>query len=223
MNMNHLISKIKSLLSFKKPYALTFEGWDDWNSLTKSNHPIKWFFYETIPDEFNVHIWWPITRIVVDKWYWGFKYRFIPKHQYHIIKPKTLKPDYHNQYDLILHASFHVLIEFVEYEEEFGMVDWRATPEHSEFWDEAHRLVYWWKHIRPFQEDWLERDYPYPPGPIEAKDNEMWVIYDKYRCTDEYKEWSRISKIRQEHEIQFEKTDESYLIRLAKIRMFLWN
>lgn len=219
--MNRLKQKIKFLLSFKKPYALTFEEWDDWNSKTRANHPIKWFVCETIPDLFKVHVWWPITKIVVDKWYWGFKYRFIPKHQYHIIKPKTLEPAYHNEYDLILHASFHVLTEFVEYEEKEGIVDWRGTPEHSEFWDEAHRLVYWWKHIRPYREDWLERDYPYPDGPIGSK--KMWVLYDKYKHTDEYKEWSRISKIRQKYEKQFEIDDESYLIRLTKIRMFLWN
>ena len=66
--MNRLITKIKESISFNRPTALSLEGWDEWNEDTEKKYPIKWFLFETIPDMFNCKIWWPITRIVVDKW-----------------------------------------------------------------------------------------------------------------------------------------------------------
>lgn len=217
------IKDLKHYKLFKSPGPLSIEDWNDWNCENKSNHPIKWFFYDTVPNFFNINVLWPIRRIVIDKWYWGFVYRFIPKHQYHIIKPSTLSPKYHNQYDLILHSSFHILVEFIEFEKKHGNIDWQASDYYSDFWDEANRLVYWWKHIRPNREDWLMRYYPYPEPPKDHTNEVMWMFYTKYEGTEEHKEWINISNIHKKYEDQFEKDDELYLIRLAKIRMFLWN
>ena len=212
--MNHLFK-------FDKPIALTLDEWDEWDAKTKKKYPIKWFFLETIPGFINKHIIWKYDHIIFQKLYWGFIYRFVPKHQYHIIRPSTLEPGYHNEYDLILHSSFHILVEFMEFEQEHGCINWQATKEHSEFWDEANRLIYWWKHIRTVRSDWMDRDYPFPDGP-KGSDN-VWVLRDKYQDTIEYKNWSKIADIQRKMEEQFEKDDENYLIRLMKIRMFLWN
>jgi len=219
--MNHS-QKIKSFLTFEAPYALSFDGWDEWNAKTKAEQPIKWFFLKTIPDVWKTTVYWKLEHIVVRQLYWGFKYRFIPKHQYNIVKPRTLSPDYHNPYSVLLHASFEVLVNFIEFERDHGYVDWMATTQHSEFWYEANKLMYWWQNIRPCREDWLDRDYPYPDAPKDCEKT-SWVISSKYTDTPEYKEFSRICKIRSDLELQYEEEETTNLKRLADIRMFLWN
>ena len=67
----------------------------------------------------------------------------------------------------------------------------------------------------------MQKEDPYPNGPQGSTDS--WILSNKYNYTPEYKEWIRISKIRIKCEDKFEQEDETNLIRLMKIRMFLWT
>jgi hypothetical protein len=57
---------------------------------------IKHYFYKKPSDA----IWW-------------LRYR-LPPHRYHVIKPKSLKPGYHDQHTQLLHAAFHCIVSYVE-------------------------------------------------------------------------------------------------------------
>lgn len=218
--MNHL-KLFKSYFTFEKPFALTFDGWDDWNKTTKLEQPIKWFFVETIPEWCNEHFIWSIERLLKSA-YWGVIHRVVPKHRYHVIKPRTLKPGYHNPYSLLLHSSFEILVDFVEHERREGYVDWSATIEHREFWEEANKLVYWWQNIYPMRDEWMERDHPLPNSPNGCTDD-MWCLKEKYHNTEEYKEFGRVCEIHRKLSEQYEDEESLNLSRLAKIKMFMWH
>ena len=212
---------MKNFLKFDKPFALTFEEWDEFDEKNKEAYPIKWFLVETLPDWVYSNIWSYIRRLFVDKIYWGLKYRFQRKHQYNIIRPATLEPGYYDPLDVMIHSNFHILKEFIDYEVSDGHVDWQATPQHQAFWAEANEILDWWNNIRPMRAEQLSIDYPYPKGPEGSPSS--WLFKKRYYETEEYKAWTDIAAIRREHEVQFERDDEEYLIRLMKIRLFLWD
>lgn len=218
--MNHL-KKIKSFFKFEDPGPLTMDGWEELDTHRKEQFPIKYFFIETIPETFNNLIGYNLHKLLVDKIYWGFKYRFIKKHQYNIIRPTTLKPGYHNEYDLILHSVFHILTEFIEYNKKEDLINWESDKPHSNFWKEANELYNWWINVHPYRYDKLEIEYPDPDGP--SGSNCSWILSNKYNDTSEYKEWIKIANIRRIKENEFKQEDETNLIRLMKIRMFLWT
>lgn len=212
----------KSLLIERPSTALTIDEWQEWEESTKQKHPIKWVLFETIPDKID-SLFYPIKHLVYDKWYWGFKYRFIPKHQHHIIKPTTLAPGYHGVDELILHSSFQLLSDFVIKELNNNRVDWSATKEHQEAWDEIDNLYNWWNYIYPDREYQLDIDYPYPNPPAGVDDDMSWIFSDKYKYTKEYKLMEEISIKRQQQQEKFDREDEENLTRLIKIRKYLWH
>ena len=57
---------------------------------------------------------WLWLNPLIEKPYWWFLYRFVPRHRYHVLKPRTLKPGYHWQGRRIFHAAFEELVSYVE-------------------------------------------------------------------------------------------------------------
>jgi len=58
-------------------------------------------------------IWTPIQKVTDGIYYW-FLYRFVPKHRYHVVRPRTLKLGYHEQGTRLFHAAFEMLSSFIE-------------------------------------------------------------------------------------------------------------
>ena len=82
------ISKIKEE-KFNYPRYATWDDWDRIHKETKAKFPVSYYFVESIPRWYRKNIY----RRLVDTKLWIY-YRFIPGHQYHIIKPK-IKPAYY--------------------------------------------------------------------------------------------------------------------------------
>lgn len=217
MKKNTFLTKIKNNFLLKKPYALTHDGWEQWAVNNKKKYPIRYFLQETFMDYLRKYFLWPLERVFVKKLYWGFKYRFIKKHQYNIIRPTTLKPGYYDPVELMIHSCFHLLVEYVDFQRKEGLhiqtFSWNAAKE----WYSIIRLYEWWKNERPYREDTLKA---LPDGPPGAPD--MWIFSDRYINTPEYKEWSDVAKEHRQAEYDWELEDEQKLIELVKLREKLW-
>ena len=61
-----------------------------------------------------------------------------------ILKISSLEKGWANRDDLLLHASFQILIDFVERERPFEIVDWKQDQKHSEAAKEIRYLYRWW-------------------------------------------------------------------------------
>ena len=203
----------------EKPYALSIKGWKDWHSQTKKEYPVRYFLEETISDWYRLHIYYPLNRFFVEKLFWGFKHRFIKKHQYNIVRPSTLEPGYYDARTVLLHSSFHILSEFVEHEQsEYGHVLWTNTWDHTQAWYTMLQLYNWWTETYPNRESTLP---DYPESPPDA--GFLWALDDDYNGTPEREEWKRISDIRINAEIAWDKEDDNMLKKLAGVRQYMWN
>lgn len=85
-----------------------FSPWERYERRIKKNHPIRWFFWETIPDWWDRFVTHPI-RIIKD----FFRYRY--KEKYHLVDT-GLKPGYYDIDDRILHACFNLFVDYIEIE-----------------------------------------------------------------------------------------------------------
>jgi len=202
-----------------KPWeAYTTKGWKIFKKERSEKYPIRWFIQDTIPDWWHCNIWWPITRFFYDGLYWGIRYRTTNRN--HIIKPKTIKPGYHDPRRLIMHTNFHFLSEFVEFEKKYGHVDWQSSSKyHAIAWYEMNSLYNWWKYERPTREEKL------PDLHIDVPEEwgSMWQFNEDYKETDEYRQWRLICNLHNKAEEQFQIDDENNLIRLMKIREYMWH
>ena len=216
-----ILTRIKRFIGVPYPYALSLEGWGDWKAVTKLKMPIRWWIFETVPDFFNNLFIYRTSRFFTDL-KWGFLYRFVRKHQYHIIRPSTLKPSYQDARDLILHANMHILANFVEYEKKSGIVDWTATEEHQHVWDEANVIYDWWINKYPYRDEELDKKYPLPNEMDDDKPM-LWMFYSRYENTPDAVEYKALLSKRSDEELVWDNEDEEMLIRLMKIRLSLWN
>ena len=201
-----LIKKIKKRLSFDKPYALSWEGWENWRNEHKTNFPIKYFMLEEVPQYFSD------KKMFIDEYIWKFKHRYIPKHQYNVIRIKDLEPGYYDPDVLILHSNFQLLTEWYHN----NIFDMEHSP-NKEMFDIAKELVDWWENVRPNRTSQL-RETPEPPKDYPA----CWLLMDKYKETPIYRETIEIINRNNKIEEYWDQEDQEQLIKLMKIRTILW-
>lgn len=94
----------KKWMAFNPPYALSMKEWGKFRDDFRAEAPIRYFFSETLP-KFFLPVKWKMDKI--SSW---VRYRIV---RYHVIKT-DLEPDYYEVEDLILHANFKLLKDFVE-------------------------------------------------------------------------------------------------------------
>jgi hypothetical protein len=78
-------------------------GWHEWERDLLKKYPIRFRLFHVWPEDIDIFfsIWH--RRLIKDP-IWALKYRFVKKHQYHVIRPSTLKPNYHDYNTRILHT-----------------------------------------------------------------------------------------------------------------------
>ncbi len=161
-----------------------------------------------------------------DIW-WGFLHRTFKK--FNIVKIKSLKPGYYDVDHRMLHANFQLLVEYVEKEKPFDHIDWEHDELHRHVAREIRALYYWWTEIYPNRKNPLDnlkdedRPAPFecysdlPGGGAVYGEKERRLeekLYPKYRAALE-SSW--------ELEKKWDQEEEDNLIRLMKIRQYLWT
>ncbi len=77
---------------------------------------------------------------------------------FNVVRIRSLSPDYHDKDDLMLHACFQLLVDFVEVER--GLEMWDPHDHASRAVRTALRdLYWWWKDSRPILVGALERQW----------------------------------------------------------------
>jgi len=151
--------------------------------------------------------------------YW-FKVRFISKHRYHILDLTKGGNGYrHGWYDTdsrMLQACFLLLIEYVEKENPFEMIDWNVDERHKEIAAEIKYLYNWWKTDRAAKHAALAKEWESLP-PEEA--TRFVAVEDggfKIQIPDSHK----VLNVKTD---ELDEEDNRNLQRLIKIRGFLWT
>ena len=214
----HFKKLIWSKIGIVKPFVLDMDAWNAWDNKTAKEKPIRWFIWETVPDYCNQLFIYRIKRLLSDI-KWGFIWRVIPKHRYNVIKPRTLPVGYYDPNTLMLHTNMHFLTQFVEYELDYGHIDWDEETQ-SILWKEMVEIYVWWTGDYVNRDIYINEKYPYP----DRDDKEFMCMFsEKSKGTVDAIEWSRIADIRRNIQSSWEDEEQTMLIRLVNIRQHLWH
>lgn len=130
------------------------------------------------------------------------------------LKITTLNSQWCDQDEVLLHACFQTLTNFIEKEEPQGYNDWEYDQLHSTAWAELTRLYNWWTVRRPKRDmihdklfNGIER-----PGRI-----------DYWNYKDEYPEYNEAMNKYSELLDKQEKEDQDNLKSLIEFRGFMWT
>lgn len=197
------------------PEAATFEEWDEWQSSAKAKHPVRYFLSWTLPITAS-RLW---RQWIHDPWYW-LKCRVWYRHNVLVIH--SLPPTWTDRDERLLHAAFQILVDFIEQEEcsewshvhrtrEQLIADYDTTYEGC---DPEHAADIR-KHAEERADDWLAIKALYDWWTVERparKEPEATGGYTR-EWGDRYREF----------EESCDAEDDEMLIKLIKLRGYLWT
>jgi hypothetical protein len=139
------------------------------------------------------------------------------------LKIHTLGKSWCDKDEILLHAAFQLLIDFIEQEKPDEIVDWNSDELHRKVWKEIKLLYHWWKKERPTRKSPLDDNrLKHPPLKLEkvpGSDLCMMVEPDKKKYASYYRALRKHRRLEQ----KWEEEDQRNLHRLIDIRKFLWT
>ena len=139
------------------------------------------------------------------------------------LKIHTLEKGWYDKDEVLLHAAFQLLIDFIEQEKPDEIVDWNVDELHRKAWKEIKSLYNWWKKERPARKSPLDDNrLKRPPLKLEkilGSDLCKMVEPDKKKYASYYRALGEHWKLEQ----KWEEEDQCNLHRLIDIRKFLWT
>ena len=125
--------------------------------------------------------------------------------------------------DLMLHAAFQILVDYVEKENPGEKVDWKLSQEHKHAWREIRSLYKWWTltrqgRVNPLEEKGL-RHPPIRWKKVPGSNLQQLVDYDR----KEYSAYERALRKHWQLEKKWQSEDEQNLHRLVDVRRYLWT
>ena len=139
------------------------------------------------------------------------------------LKIHTLEKGWFDKDEVLLHAAFQILIDFVEQEKPDKIVDWNTDKLHRKAWKEIKSLHSWWRKERSAQKSPLDdKKIKHPPLKFEkvaGSDLRRMVGPDKKKYANYYHALGKHWKL----ERKWDEEDQRNLHRLIDIRKFLWT
>ncbi|MEA1877838.1 MAG: hypothetical protein U9N86_13355 [Bacteroidota bacterium] len=139
------------------------------------------------------------------------------------LKIHSLEKGWHDKDEILMHASFQLLVDFVEQEKPDKIIDWQADELHSKAWKEIQLLYKWWKKERKTRKDPLDdKRIKHPPLKLEKiPESDMCRMVEPDR--KKYARYYQALKKSWKLELKWEEEDQRNLHRLIDIRKFLWT
>lgn len=139
------------------------------------------------------------------------------------LKIHTLEKGWHDKDEMLLHAAFQLLVDYVEQEKPGEIIDWQADQLHRDAWREIQSLYRWWKKQRPARKSPRDdKRIKVPPLEFEeipGTDLSRLIEPDKKKYAKYYQALEKHWKLEKE----WEEEDQENLHRLIEIRGFLWT
>lgn len=180
------------------------------------------------------------------EWFkWFFKYRIMKPHllasdvkwwilhrtfnRFNKIEMPTLEPGYYDSDTRMLHGAFNLLTDFVEKEKPFERIDWDYDEAHRHAAKEIKELYDWWKcsylkrrsllddippnhqpHLFEFCKEEPNGDLSYGQAERQASEKAYPIYHEAF-------------SLQMKQEAMWDKEETENLIRLVKIRGYLWT
>ena len=190
-----------------KPKSATIEQWQEWKTYSKKEHPVKYFLQESIPRKISY------IKYYLHRKKWEFLHRFHPSHRYHVIKPSTLEPGWHDTDKMLLHTVMHLLSRFLKEElpnshscttlaEYIDGVDpsdfqYKALvkqgTEAEAVFKEMHSILEWWENEWPNRDRFDIRGNEMPNYPCRkwfsqiSREEKREIVLNHANCEEEWR------------------------------------
>jgi len=139
------------------------------------------------------------------------------------LKITTLSKGWHDKDEVLLHAAFQLLADFVEKEWPDKIIDWDFDERHKNAWAEITSLYNWWTKTRPKRRSPLDRKKlkrpPLKTRKIPGTDRRELVWSEKKKYAPYYEAIKENARL----ETEWHEEDQRNLHRLIEIRGFLWT
>ena len=176
--------------------------------------------------------WWIRQRLLKphllwhDIW-WGFLHWTFMR--FNKVEIRSLKPGYYDVDHRLLHVCFNLLVDFVEKEKPFKHIDWDHDPEHQLAASEIKSLYNWWKESYLCRHGIMD-DFP---DHMRPKGFEDWKIKpggggsygpdEREASEKKWPEYHLALRESWEQEKRWDNEEQENLLRLIKIRGYLWT
>ena len=136
---------------------------------------------------------------------------------------RTLDKGWRDVCEVMLHASFQLLVDYVEKERPDEHIDWNGSPDQKQAWREIKALYRWWTVIRPIRKDPIDaKGLKIPPirfKKIPDSNCSEWLPYDKEKYADYHNACIESNRL----EDKWSKQDQKNLHRLIEVREYMWT
>jgi hypothetical protein len=140
-----------------------------------------------------------------------------------ILKIRSLEGRWVDKDEILLHAAFQLLQDFVEKEHPEKTIDWKHDATHARAWRDISSLYRWWRETRPARRSPLDdKQIKRPPMRFEPVPNSTMrrlVPYDRKK----YRAYDRAVRQHFQLEEKWHAEDQRNLHRLVEIRPYLWT
>ncbi len=150
--------------------------------------------------------------------------RFVYSH--HRIRTGLVPGNFYDTDTRLLYGMMNLLIEFVDKEEPFEHAEWDHDEKHIHAAKEIKEIYAWWKNYENQEKEiegsldkWHEEAKPYT---VPHTSKEGVYIGDEFKVHKTKKE-KELSKSHWQLEDKLHKEEEEMLIRLIKIKDYLWT
>jgi hypothetical protein len=163
-----------------------------------------------------------------------FRYRMWERN--HVVKLRYLQPGYHDADERLIHSMFEVLCQFMENERPGEIVAWDSDPEHKHAWSEMNTLYKWWKKRQNrskedpiLQPNIKSPDMKFTPtgkkwlNPQTKKEESTSRMDFVHKSTKDKKNWEKACNDSAKWEKKCYDEDGEMMIRLVKIRGYMWT
>jgi hypothetical protein len=125
--------------------------------------------------------------------------------------------------EVLLHAAFQILVDFIEGEKPDKIIDWSFDSKHRKAWRQIRMLYRWWKVKRPARIDPLDqkglKSPPWRFKEVPGSDLLQMVNHDPKK----YAAFHRACRKHHQLEAKWLEEDQANLHTLIGIRPFLWT
>ncbi len=139
------------------------------------------------------------------------------------LKIQTLRKGWHDTDEVILHAMFQLLVDFIEKERPGETVDWSCNVAQRKAWKDMKYLYKWWKEIRPKRRSPLDdKSIKIPPlkfKKVPGTEFVQSILPDRKKYSEYYR------MLKKDHRLlkKWEEEDQRNLHKLIDLRKYLWT
>lgn len=174
----------------------------------------KWTWWDQL--KLNIETSFPVKHILRLKHY----IRHILTTRCHLIRTGLPKGNWYDSDIRMLYGMMNLLTEFIEYEKPFEDIEWNSDEFHKHARDEMIAIKSWWDNYDNRKREIEDALTAWHDAKFSGCSDDNWIERLNTRDTQDIKD---LSDKLHHLEADLSQEEEEMLIRLVKIRGYMWT